>query len=506
MKRLTLFLLLAMPASLCAQLSVVSTTPADNATSVPLVSTLTFTFNDVLDTNAVREQIGDWSATNVDSGSDISFSSDGKSFSATMYLAPNTAYFFGIFTAPAMSGGHLASPFAIHFTTGSSFPSGSVSGNVLSGATGVLPDNAVVILSPFNMMTTENDGPGMGALGKTNPDGSYTVPYVPSGTYWPLAAKDANDDGNINPEAGADVIAFGDSIVVGTSAVTGVNLTFVKLSPLTYADAIPIGDSLARDLPGDRLLKAVSSWDTDTLGRSDGWTFLYVYNSGTQGKEIRVSNFMSKSDEITDMPWLNSLVMCQTLSNPELAANSATVLTNVEAQGGKAFRTQVVPDSMEFRIQMRVGDMSYSEYGNMFPTPGLYYWGVSYSFGVEHPNQWNTYSEQKFLCNYTTGAVEKTTGVTGETPVIPSTCVLYQNYPNPFNPVTTIRFAVPQADNYTLTVYDLLGRAVAVLADARVTPGTHSAMWDASRFPSGVYYYRLDGGGYSIVKKLLLLK
>jgi Secretion system C-terminal sorting domain len=58
----------------------------------------------------------------------------------------------------------------------------------------------------------------------------------------------------------------------------------------------------------------------------------------------------------------------------------------------------------------------------------------------------------------------------------------------------------------SLKVYDILGREVAVLASGEMAAGTHSKVWDASRFATGVYFYRLKAGNYCETKKLLLLK
>ena len=84
---------------------------------------------------------------------------------------------------------------------------------------------------------------------------------------------------------------------------------------------------------------------------------------------------------------------------------------------------------------------------------------------------------------------------------------MYQNYPNPFNPSTTIGFDVAQNTFTTLKVYNLLGQEVATLVNEDLLPGAYSVMWDASSMPSGVYFYRMTaGGGFSDVKKLLVLR
>jgi hypothetical protein len=83
---------------------------------------------------------------------------------------------------------------------------------------------------------------------------------------------------------------------------------------------------------------------------------------------------------------------------------------------------------------------------------------------------------------------------------------LLQNYPNPFNPTTTIAFSVKSYGHTSLRVFDLLGREVATLVNEVKPTGTYKVGWDATRFSSGVYYYRLSVGGVTTTKKMLLTK
>jgi hypothetical protein len=83
---------------------------------------------------------------------------------------------------------------------------------------------------------------------------------------------------------------------------------------------------------------------------------------------------------------------------------------------------------------------------------------------------------------------------------------LAQNYPNPFNPSTSIKFSVPADGMVTLAVYNLLGEKVVTLLDQEMKAGRHQVNFDAARLSSGLYFYRLDAGDYSSVKKMMLLK
>jgi hypothetical protein len=83
---------------------------------------------------------------------------------------------------------------------------------------------------------------------------------------------------------------------------------------------------------------------------------------------------------------------------------------------------------------------------------------------------------------------------------------LYQNYPNPCNPSTTISWQIPEANNVTLKIFDILGREVATLVDESLIVGRYDTEFEASSLPSGVYIYRLQAGEYVESKKMLLLK
>jgi hypothetical protein len=89
---------------------------------------------------------------------------------------------------------------------------------------------------------------------------------------------------------------------------------------------------------------------------------------------------------------------------------------------------------------------------------------------------------------------------------LPREVRLLQNYPNPFNPTTVIRFELPSASEARLTVFDLLGREVAVLVKEARGPGSHEVQFDAAGLPSGLYLYRLTAGSVVQTRKMLAIK
>lgn len=89
---------------------------------------------------------------------------------------------------------------------------------------------------------------------------------------------------------------------------------------------------------------------------------------------------------------------------------------------------------------------------------------------------------------------------------LPKQCVLEQNFPNPFNPTADIRFEIPESRFVSLEVFDVLGREVSALVNEWKLPGRYSVTWNAARFASGVYFYRMQAGDFVETKKLLLLR
>ena len=81
------------------------------------------------------------------------------------------------------------------------------------------------------------------------------------------------------------------------------------------------------------------------------------------------------------------------------------------------------------------------------------------------------------------------------------------NSPNPFNPKTTIRYSLPRTSKVSLKIYNALGQEVATLVDAVMKkPGTYEAVFNGSNLPSGMYFYKLYGTGFSKSGKMMLLR
>ena len=95
---------------------------------------------------------------------------------------------------------------------------------------------------------------------------------------------------------------------------------------------------------------------------------------------------------------------------------------------------------------------------------------------------------------------------------LPTAFALTDNFPNPFNPTTTIQYALPQATDVELTIYNIVGQPVRTLVAEYQSAGHYAVEWDATndsghRLSSGMYFYRLQKGeAFHAVKQMLLLK
>jgi len=97
-------------------------------------------------------------------------------------------------------------------------------------------------------------------------------------------------------------------------------------------------------------------------------------------------------------------------------------------------------------------------------------------------------------------------GVGNQSGLLPEKFALNQNYPNPFNPSTTISYSLPKASDVAVKVYDILGNEVQTLVSGFKNAGSYNINFDAKGLASGVYYYKIQAGDFSEVKKLTLLK
>jgi plastocyanin len=134
----------------------------------------------------------------------------------------------------------------------------------------------------------------------------------------------------------------------------------------------------------------------------------------------------------------------------------------------------------------------------------------SYTVQVEGIYNYTCTPHAQFGMNGTINVT--TSSISQENNLIPDRFELKQNYPNPFNSVTIINFSIPASGNVKLSVYNITGNEISVPVNERLNPGNYSVDWDAQKFNSGIYLYKLEirspgkPGSFSSVKKMIYLK
>ncbi len=511
MRYCTVVLLLLVASMAFGQVSVTSTTPAPNTTSVPLTATISVTFSGAIDTSR-SFALGDNYFTNVTTLLSQSWSADRRTISFSVILQPSTVYFLLIHSVKPAAGGGFPVPYCFYWTTSSAFPTNlhTVSGTITSGGSPVTPDNAIVGLgaSPFSGGPPDFLG---GAV--TNGLGQFTIPYVPDGTWYPIAAKDADLNGEIDPSSG-DPLAFGDSVKVSGADITGLVLPFLPYKPIRFAAARDtISTKASALLPANRELRQFYGWQVDSSGAAKEFAAQYTVPGSPVISQIWMETFGVRSDTTSvGNQWVY-------YSRPYAGLASAALLDSVvaraERMGGKEFRRQAPPvTGSYFSAYARLGALHNTEFGWMISDTSQYYWGLQYTFEVQvtkdssHSVAWKI-----FLANATTGQILLVTGADEQKGAqLPTSYTLGQNYPNPFNPATTITFSVPTQSHVSIEVFNMLGQKVATLVDGVRTAGSHQTVWTA-QVPSGIYFCRMEAAGieapsqrFTQVRKMMLVR
>ncbi|MFZ1320098.1 MAG: T9SS type A sorting domain-containing protein [Ignavibacteria bacterium] len=104
------------------------------------------------------------------------------------------------------------------------------------------------------------------------------------------------------------------------------------------------------------------------------------------------------------------------------------------------------------------------------------------------------------------GSLGNTTGINLNYSESPEGFKLWQNFPNPFNPKTVINYEIQNTELVSLKVFDVLGNELMTIINKRQNAGAYSVDFDGSNFSSGVYFYRLEAGKFSVTKSMILLK
>jgi len=184
--------------------------------------------------------------------------------------------------------------------------------------------------------------------------------------------------------------------------------------------------------------------------------------------------------------------------NGSLGQSLTPTLDWTDVSGAASYGVQVSIDSTFDSLVVNLTGLDSSQYtvpDNTLMNHTWYYWRAN-ATNVAGTSPWSSVWNFETLYD----------GINTYSNEMPKEFKLYDNFPNPFNPVTKIRFDIPKATKVRITIYDLIGREVELLYDNILNPGKFEMTWNASDYPSGVYFYRLISDGFVNTKKMVLVK
>lgn len=145
-------------------------------------------------------------------------------------------------------------------------------------------------------------------------------------------------------------------------------------------------------------------------------------------------------------------------------------------------------------------DMRLTNFSNTSASPSFHLTGQALHI------LWNDSRDGNYEIYYKRNPTGNPVGVNVLNTEIPDEFSLLQNYPNPFNPVTIINFSIPKTGVVNLEIYDAPGGRVETLFSGELKAGVYKVDWNAEKYPSGIYFYRLSAGSFTESRKMILVK
>ncbi len=197
------------------------------------------------------------------------------------------------------------------------------------------------------------------------------------------------------------------------------------------------------------------------------------------------------------LKWLKALYGGQVISNTMLDTMLTFVNASISGANGYGLGT------MRYNVN---GKICWGHAGNSFghSSVAMYYPVQGIAISVMMNKDINTGAIALDFMN--TVLSNNPIGVEPISNVVPGKYSLEQNYPNPFNPETNIRFSVPAESFVKIKIFDVTGKQVELLLNEDLKAGTYEVKWNAVSKPSGVYFYRIEAGNFSMTRKMIAVK
>lgn len=258
-----------------------------------------------------------------------------------------------------------------------------------------------------------------------------------------------------------------------------------------YSPQQIIDSLVARDAQGNSSIRQYAIVDLVNGGRSKGFTGVncFNYKNHIEGPTYCIAGNILLGQQVLDSIQARFLNTQGSLADKLMAA-----LQGAKMPGADTRCSQYGTSSLSAFIRV----------GRLQDTTGSLYLNLNVNNvtpGVEPIDSLQVLYDQWTM-----------TGVNNISTDLPNEFVLGQNFPNPFNPVTTIQFRVPVKSFVKIAVYDVNGKDVGILEQREFEAGNYTVDWDASSFPSGVYFYRMvvnsfgEANSFVETKRMLLIK
>jgi len=227
-----------------------------------------------------------------------------------------------------------------------------------------------------------------------------------------------------------------------------------------------------------------------------GWT-----QNGTKPNELHVNDLFGAAT--TDEMYVDDFSLCSEMQ-PIIPVELTSFTGNVNNLGQVVlnWETATEVNNQGFEIERRTETSEFRTvgfvegYGTTTEPRSYIYTDVTAENGINYYRL----KQVDFNGTYAYSEVVEI-DVTG-----PLTFDLAQNYPNPFNPSTSIKYSIPESGNIRLSVFNIVGEEVAVLAEGFSQAGSFEVTFDASNLSTGVYLYKLQSANSVQTKKMMLLK
>ncbi len=281
------------------------------------------------------------------------------------------------------------------------------------------------------------------------------------------------------------------------------------------ATGFPVGIQLQADMDSSPALGDVDGdgYPDIVIGASNGAVFVYRGNNGSipAGFPVQIVDNLGAKVVVNSSPGLADvdndgsldILVGDAIGRLHCFDNTGIELPGFPIQTGNILQNTPAVWDVDGDGLTEVVEESYDQ--------KIYCWDTPWTF---NPNLavWPMFKRDQRNSGTPGQSIFARTAVPDDRPAIGP--LLLQNYPNPFLASTSIRYRIPETSEYVgvaLRVYDMNGRVVRTLVNGEQPPGLHELRWDGRddrglKVASGIYPYRLEVGGQSMTRKLVLLK